>query len=155
MATKAEILKLVTDVLETAGIEEATINEVAEILRPKAGGKSVDLSEVTRVDADGNITELECSICGVWLPATEEYFYEDKSGKGPNGLKRVSKQGESAKKAFLKSQRASEKGIMADFTSGDLDPEEAKTMLADLATKTADYSAVGIIVEAEDEEDVA
>ncbi len=152
MATKAEILKLVTDVLETAGIEEAVIGEVSEILRPKAGGKSVDLSEVTR-EVDGEITEIQCSICGVWLPATEEYFYEDKTGKGPNGLKRVSKQGESAKKAFLKSQRASEKGIMADFTSGDLDPEEAKSMLADLATKTVDYSAVGLIEETE--EDVA
>lgn len=153
MATKAEILKTVSEILENGSVDQEIIDEVAEVLRPKSGGKSVDLADVTRTDEEGNITEIQCSICGIWLPATAEYFYEDKTGKGPNGLKRVSKQGESAKKAFLKSQRASEKGIMADFTSGDLDPEEAKTMLAELATKTPDYSAVGLIVEEPEEEE--
>ena len=153
MATKQEIMETVVGILTKAGVEEEVVASVTEVLRPKAGGKPVDLSEVTRTDDEGNITEIQCSLSGVWLPATEEYFYVDKTGKGPNGLKRVSKQGESVKKAFLKSQRASEKGIMADFTSGDLEPEDAKAMLADLETKVPDYSSVGLIKESEDEDD--
>jgi len=140
--TKAELFGNVTEAV-TAHFDGEMPEGLGEVLSahlaPKVGGGSaVNLDEVTRKDDEGNITEMLCSISGVWLPATEEYFYTDKAGKGVNGLKRVSKQGESVKKGFLKAQRASEKGIMADFTSGDLDPEEAKQMLAELAELTVD-----------------
>ncbi len=150
MASKAEILNTVTEILTAGAVDDAIIMSVAEVLRPKAGGKVIDLSEVTQLDELGELENILCSISGVWLPATEEYFYADKAakeGNGLNSLKRISKQGESIKKAFTKAMRASEKGIMADFTSGDLDPEEAKQMLAELATQSPDYSSVGLIVE--------
>ncbi len=150
MASKKEILTEVVTILEENGVDVDVTELVAKVLRPKTGGARVDLSEVTRTDDEGNVTEIMCSVSGVWLPATEEYFYAEKQGTGIAGLKRVSKQGESVKKAFTKTLRASEKGIMADFTSGDLDPEEAKRMLADLTATAPDYSSVGIIEDTEE-----
>ena len=155
MATKQDICNSVVAILEAAAVETEVITSVEDILKPKTGGKALDLSEVTRVDEDGNIVEMECAVSHVWLPATAEYFYEDKTGKGPNGLKRTSKQGEGVKKAFLKTHRASEKAIMADFTSGDIEPDEAKELLADLENQAPDYTVVGLIVEEVEETEEA
>ena len=152
MATKKELFENVTSAV-TKLCEEANVSKKVqagltaifeEHLAPKSGGQSVNLDEVTRKDADGNITEILCSVSDVWLPATEEFFYLDKSGKGITdaGLKRVSKQGEATRKRFLKEQNASEKAIVADFMSGAITPDESKKLLEELKTKKPDYSGV-------------
>jgi len=78
---KSEIYANVVEaVREILGENEAVEAVLKDHLAPKAGGGSaVNLDEVTRKDEDGVITEILCSTSGVWLPATVENFYEDKS----------------------------------------------------------------------------
>jgi len=146
MATKKEIYEAVTLAVAALGLDEDTNVSLTAIfdehLAPKSGGASVNIDEVTRKDGDGNIVEILCSVSGVWLPATEEFFYADKSGKGINGLKRVSKQGESVRKKHNKAISASEKAIMQDIIDGAIDATEAKEKLEELKASKPDYSSV-------------
>jgi len=112
MATKKEIFTMVTTAVAALCTTHKTPTKfndelqaiLAANLEPKAGGATVNLDEVTRKDKDGNIVEIQCSVSGAWLPATKEFFYEDKAGKGINGLKRLSRQAESIRKHFIKVQ---------------------------------------------------
>ena len=156
MATKKEIFETVT-AATTALCEQfgtdaefnAELNAIlTKNLAPKNGGVSLNIDEVTHKDEDGNITEIMCSVSGVFLPATKEFFYEDKTGKSPliglDGvpLKRLSRQAESIRKAFIKSVSATEKAVMTDVLDGRLTPEEAKEKIAEVKAAKPDYSAV-------------
>ena len=57
------------------------LTKLTDMLGPKTPGASVNIEDVVKRDASGFITELQCAVAGVFLPATLEYFYEDKSGK--------------------------------------------------------------------------
>jgi len=134
----------------------AELNEVLDVhLAPKAGGATVNIDEVTKKDKDGKIVEIQCSVSGKFLPATPEYFYEEKvEGKGINGLKRLSRQAEAVRKQFIKVNTASEKAIMADVISKKITPEAGQELLTKLAAAKPDFSKVGIIVPKPAEEDV-
>lgn len=134
-----------------------------EHLKPKSGGATVNIEEVVKRNADGKITQVQCVLSNKWLPATTEFFYEDKSEK-PRivnaegiGLKRVSKQAESIKKHFTRSNKASIDALTDDILSLDVTkPEDQKTIAklkADLvALKAAkpDYSKVSAKPEAKE-----
>jgi hypothetical protein len=144
--TKKETFVAVIGLCETYKAPKALVEALTEILEPKGGGPVMDIDAVTKKDDQGNIVEIQCSLSGVFLPATEEYFYADKSGKSKlNGLKRNSRQADKIKKAHEKSVATSEKAIMEDMLSGSLSPEEATKKVTKLRAGTPDYSTVGII----------
>lgn len=121
-------------------------------LEPKSGGAVVNLDEVTQKDASGKITHIKCSVSGKFLPATAEFFYEDKSGKGigDTGLKRLSKQAESIRKRHIKVVSTTEKAIMADVFDGKLTPEQGKIKLEKIKASLPDYSKVSETVPVEE-----
>jgi len=163
MATKKEVFETTSKAVEALCTQfktPAPFNEklqaiLADNLAPKTAGMTVNLDEVTRKDANGKITEIQCSVSGKWLPATKEYFYEEKAeGKGivaldGSHLKRLSRQAESVRKQFIKAQQASEKAVMADVLSGDLTPDKAKEALEAIKAKKPDYSSVGLLKDSE------
>lgn len=133
-------------------IQDEINAKLEELLGPKSPGAVVDLESVVKRDASGFITEVQCAVSGVFLPATLEYFYEDKSGKSTitdaNGvaLRRLSRQAEGIRKVFIKVQATSEKAILEDALSGVLPQEEAQAKLKEIRESKPDYSKVGIIV---------
>lgn len=147
MATKKEIHATVTNevaVLCTAeGVEESTVEKLMAILdsnlAPKPGGATVKLEDVYNEEDD----TILCSVSGVWLPATEEYFYAEKvEGKGIKGLKRLSRQAESIRKTAIKVLNATEKAIMADVLAGEMTPEDGKEALEAAKAIKPDFSSV-------------
>lgn len=154
MASKKEIFASAIEICNTHKVPAAFVAALTELLEPKSGGASVDLSTVTKMVGD-KVTEIMCSLSGVWLPATSEFFYDDKSGKGIIGtdgatLKRVSKQGETIRKQYTKSLAASEKGIMTDVLNGDIKPEEGKAKLEKIKAVKPDYSKVTKVLPVEE-----
>ena len=142
MATKKEILEQVDAVLVEHKASKPLTDALHAILAPKTGGATVNLDEVTKKDAAGKVTHIMCSLSGKFLPATEAFFYAEKDGKGIEGLKRVSKQGESIKKAFDKINKTSERAIMQDVLDKKLTPDQGTAKLAELAKAKPDYSKV-------------
>jgi len=159
MATKKEIFEgtvsaviALCDEHKVANKFRAALSAILEDnLAPKAGGATVNIDEVTKKDADGNITHILCSVSSKFLPATEEFFYAEKNGKGINGLKRVSKQGESIKKAHNKQLAATEKAIMTDVLDGVMTPEQGKAKLEKAKLEKPDFSSVTDVLPSKDE----
>lgn len=148
MATKKEVFESAIALCEANKASDALVAGLTDLLAPKSGGASINLDEVTRKDEEGNVTEILCSVSNVWLPATVEYFYAEKAeGKGINGLKRVSKQGESIRKAATKVLNATEKAIMTDILSGEMTPKEGQKALTAAKAVQPDFSKVGLIEE--------
>ena len=146
MASKKELFEQTLEVLNRYEVGEDVVNEITAILAPKAGGKTFDIAEVTRVDEDGNIVAILDSVSGLWLPADEETFYVDKSGKGvPVGdlhLKRVSKAGYSITSKHKKSVAASKEAIFNDVLEGVISPDEGKQKVEELEASEPDFSSM-------------
>ena len=137
MATKKEIYASAMELCETHGASDELVSGLTDLLAPKTGGATVNVEEVF----DGK--NLQCSVSGVWLPATTEFFYEDKGGKSPfNGLKRTSRLGEAARKAHNKAVSASCNAIMSDVLDGELSAEDGKIAIEAEKAKVVDYSSV-------------
>ncbi len=154
MATKKEIFETTSKAVNALCVQHKTpvkFNEalnaiLAANLEPKAGGATVNIADVTK-SVDGKITEIQCSVSGKFLPATKDFFYEDKAGKGIVGLdgshlKRLSRQAEAIRKAHIKVLNATEKAIMADVLDGKLTPEAGKAKLVKAQESKPDYSSV-------------
>lgn len=152
MATKKEIYSnvsaAVAELCKANNVNskiEAGLQSILDThLAPKTGGAQVDVDSVTTKDGNGNITEMVCSVSGVSLPATAEFFYEDKNGEGfaGTGLKRLSRQAEAIRKAHTKVVKATEKGIMSDVLDGNISPEEGKAKVEAAKASKPDYSSV-------------
>lgn len=150
MATKQEIFDTVSE--EAAALCEKhqvskkfTVGLTAIFethLKPKSSGASVNIDEVTRKDEQGNIIEIMCSLSGVFLPATIDFFYEDKTGKGINGLKRLSRQAEGVRKQHIKTLATNKNAIMANVLDGVITPEEGKAKLKKAEAIKPDFSIV-------------
>lgn len=154
MASKKEIFASALEICKTHNAAPKFVEALTALLEPKSGGSQVDLSTVTKMVGD-KVTEIQCSLSGVWLPATSAFFYDDKSGKGIKGtdgamLKRVSKQGEAIRKQHTKTLSATEKGIMTDVLNGDIKPEAGKAKLETAKAIKADYSKVSRVLPKED-----
>lgn len=152
VSTVVAALAAIMDGKVKPAIQEEINAKLAELLGPKTPGASVNIEDVVKRDASGVITELQCAVSGVFLPATLEYFYEDKSGKSQftdaNGiaLRRLSRQAEGIRKAFIKTQTTSEKAILEDVLAGAITQEEGQAKLAELRAAKPDYSKVGLTV---------
>ena len=144
MASKTEVLAAVLAACEQFNAKAPLVEALTEILKPKTAGASVNLDDVTRKDAEGNVAEILCSVSNVFLPATAEFFYESKDGKGINGLKRVSKQGEAIRKSHVRGIAVSEKAIVSDILDGVISNEEGKAKIEALRSSQPDYSTVGV-----------
>lgn len=137
MATKKEIFESAMALCEQEGASAELVKGLTDLLAPKTGGAKINVEDVF----DGE--KLQCSVSDVWLPATAEYFYEDKSGKSPfNGLRRLSRQAEAIRKAHDKKIKASKAAIMSDVLDGNISPEEGKEAVEALLADKPDYSTV-------------
>jgi hypothetical protein len=139
MSSKKAIWESAQKILTENNASEKLVKALAEILEPQRGG-SVNLAEITKTDAEGNITEIMCSVSGVFLPANELNFFNDKQGVG--GFRRASRQASVIKREFDKVTKASKDAIVADMLEGVIDNNSAKHKLGKLDAKTPDYSAV-------------
>lgn len=142
MASKAETLAAVLAACEQFNAKAPLVEALTEILKPKTAGASVNLDEVTRKDENGNVTHLMCSVSGIFLPATADFFYEDKEGKGINGLKRLSRQAEGIRKSHIRTVTVSEKAIVQDILDGVISNEEGKAKIEALRASKPDFSSV-------------
>ena len=156
MASKKEILATVVAAVSALCVAEDVTEEfegklmavLNENLAPKSGGATVVLEDVYNAEDE----TILCSVSGVWLPATVEYFYEEKAeGKGINGLKRLSRQAESIRKTAIKVLNTTEKAIMADVLGGDMSPEDGQEKLTAAKAVKPDYSGVGVIEESDED----
>lgn len=150
MASKSEILATVVATCEQFNASKKLVEALTEILKPKTAGAVVNLDEVTKKDASGNITEIQCSVSGVFLPATVDFFYEDKQGKGILGLKRLSRQAEGIRKTHLRMVQVSEKAIVSDILDGVITNEEGKAKIEALRASKPDFSSVSPVLPAEE-----
>jgi len=142
---RAEVEGILTEGKVAKNVAEKVLKVIDTYLEPKKGGMTVNLEDVVIRDKEGNITHIQDSISGVFLPATTEYFYEAKTGGiEVNGvaLRRHSRAAEKIRKEFEKTIKASEKAIMQDVLDGKLKPEEGKAKIEALRAKKPDYSAI-------------
>lgn len=156
MASKSEILATVVATCEQFQASKKLIEALTEVLKPKTAGAVVNVDEVTQKDASGNITHLLCSVSGKMLPATADFFYEDKAGKGILGLKRLSRQAEGIRKTHLRTVQVSEKAIVADILDGVITNEDGKAKIEKLRASKPDFSSVSdVLPEPEPEPEAA
>lgn len=151
LSTVVAALAVIMENKVKANVQDEINAKLAEMLGPKSPGASVSIEDVVKRDASGYITELMCAVSGKFLPATLDYFYEDKSGKSnftdANGvaLRRLSRQAEGIRKVFTKQISASEKAILEDALSGAITQAEGQAKLAELRVAIPDYSTVSIL----------
>ena len=119
---------------------------VAKYMEPKASGfgKSANLDEITKRDANGKITEILCSISGKWLPATDEFFYKEMKGAGigNTGFRRGSKPGEATLKAFKRDIAKKQQELITKAANELISQSELTTQLKKLNDAKVDFSGV-------------
>lgn len=143
MASKTETFNQVMEACETHNASDNLKEALRVILEPKAAGATVNLDEVTRKNEKGEVVEIMCSVSGKFLPATAEFFYEEKAeGKGINGLKRLSRQAEAIRKTHIRNVTLSEKAIVQDILDGAISNEEGKAKIEALRNSKPDFSSV-------------
>lgn len=146
-AAITEELKVVFDTKKVAkDAQELISGIVAKYMEPKASGfgKTANLDEITKRDANGKITEILCSISGKWLPATDEFFYKETKGAGigDTGFRRGSKPGEATLKAFKRDIAKKQQELISKAASGTIKNEELQKQLKALADAKVDFSGV-------------
>jgi hypothetical protein len=146
MASKSEVLALVLEACAAHNAKAPLVEAITEILKPKTAGASINLDEVTQKDSNGDVTHIMCALSGKFLPATAEFFYEDKDGKGINGLKRLSRQGEAIRKSHARNIAISEKAIVSDILDGVISNEDGKAKIEALRASKPDYSTVSDVL---------
>lgn len=133
----------VINILESMNVSKKAIEAVKEYMTPKKGAV-LDLDSVTKRDPNsGAITEIQCSLSGVWLPATEDYFYK-KEGT-TLGFDRNSKQATKLKLDHNKKVAGTKQNVFNDLLAGNITADEAKKVVADAESAPVDYSSVGLI----------
>lgn len=106
---------------------KALADLIESLLAPKNAGAKLDLSTVTKKNAEGKITEILCAKSGKWLPADALNFYKQNNGKGIIGtdgesLHRTSFAGNKAFVEHNKATKATKEAILEDLASGKIDP---------------------------------
>lgn len=147
----SEIITLTTYILGKHNADEALKNELLNALSTAFNSAVFDTTynrnrfapeDFIRRDASGNIIEMQCNLSKVWLPATLEYFYEDKTGRGPNGLRRLSRLAEKARKQHIAKLAKQKNLIIQNMFAGRLTQEEAEIQIAKLNALKPDFSIV-------------
>ncbi len=148
MATKQEIFKQAMSICTEAQASEVLVKQLTELLEPKKGGMTVDIESIVKRDDAGTVTEIQCTLSGVWLPADLLNFGRDKNSKiivGDVAMDRVSKQAYKIKHAATKAFSASKASITNDVLDEVITAAEGKALLAELSAEP-DYSGVEAIV---------
>ncbi len=151
--TKLEQFNIVLDTLKKHNASQKLTDALSELLKPGKGGQRVNLEEITKVDESGAITELQCRLSGVWLPANELNFYPEADSKivaNGIGLSRTSRQAKKIVNDFNAMKKATKNAIVADLLEGAIDKDKANELIANIPTE-ADYSTVTPTVEVEPE----
>ncbi|HED5116027.1 TPA: hypothetical protein R4958_001429 [Campylobacter jejuni] len=115
----------------------AVLSVVDNVLKPKTLRSS---SETTIVDENGDVVAILDIHSKFYLPATEEFFYTDRQGKGINGLKRISKIGEHISKKHKAAKDKEIASISAKVLSGELDREVANAKIEEIKAQKPDFS---------------
>jgi len=135
-------------------LEEAFKPVIDDFKPTRTNSKRLNIEDFTRKDENGDIVEVLCSTSNVWLPATLEFFYADKSDRGANTIvlkdgtqiRRLSRQAEKISKLHAKQKRASIASIMSDMSELDVtDTEAVKSLQEELKAIQAskpDFSSV-------------
>jgi len=144
MASKKQTFEQAMEIINKYDVPDELRTALTNLLAPKNGGKTLNIEEVTKVNEEGDVIAILDSVTGLWLPADEETFYVDKSGKGiPVGdifLKRTSKLGYSIVSKHKKAMAASKEAIFNDVLSGDITPDEGSALVEELEASTPDFS---------------
>lgn len=145
MASKTELYNACSEELRKLGVEDKVIEVVNKYYKPKSG-RAVDIESVVKRDAQGNITHLQCSVSGKFLPADTDYFYEDKSGKGieVDGvfLKRLSKQAEGVRKKHIAAQRKVIDELTNKMLNKEISVDEGNKLIAEAKALKPDFSKI-------------
>lgn len=142
MATKQEIFNQALELCETHKASKNLVAALTELLEPKKGGASINVEDVFVAKAADGKAYLQCSVSGKWMEATADNFYEDLGNESNkfNGLKRLSRAAEAARKKASATKKATEKAVMDDLLAGNITAEEGKKLIAEVAGP--DYSTV-------------
>lgn len=151
-----EVLEQLNDVLGQLKLDDTAAGKIRavidNVLKPKSGGSftTKDIKDIARFDKDGKITHLLCQYAGVFLPATDEFFYKDGAGKpgiGGTGLRRASKLGEMAVKqlASIKKSQANNYSVMV--LNKEISVEDAKQHMATLDKLTPNFAPIAKFAE--------
>ena len=147
MASKKEILATAEAILAKHGVDASTdlYKEGIELWEPKKGGQTLDITEFTKTNAEGLVTEIQCRLSGVWLPATTEFFPADKNAKFETEsgelVYHTSKQALKIKSDFAKAVKASKEAISNDVLNEEMTAAEGREAIENLPTEP-DYSVV-------------
>lgn len=106
------------------------------------GGNRLNLEEVVKRDETGAIVEMQCMLSKAWLPATLDYFYEEKKGPGINGLRRLSRLAEKVRKQHIADVTKRKALISQNVFDGTISVEEGKAQMAELDMEKPDFSVV-------------
>lgn len=146
--SKTELYSKVSEALNEAleangakkAIREAVLAVVDEYLKPKST-RSSEASTLT--DSNGNVIALLDTHSKLYLPATEEFFYPSKEeGKGINGLKRISRLGESITKKLIAKKAAAIGKVKDQIINGEISAEEGKAQIEEIKAEKPDFSAL-------------
>lgn len=142
MATKKEIFEQVLAACENHKASKGLVADLTALLEPKKGGASVNVEDVFVPKAKDGKAYLLCSVSNKWMEATAENFYEDLGNENNkfNGLKRLSRAAEAARKKAISLKNATEKSVMADLLAGAITAEEGNKIIAKVAGP--DYSGI-------------
>jgi len=145
--TKKELVAVLTAALTPLigkpFTKEAMDSLIAEV-GPKAGGGAtrLNLDEITKVE-NGKTVAIFDTVAKVWLPATPEFFYEDKKSPNPklNGLKNHSKAREKVTKEHVKHTKMAKDLVWKGSVENDILPKDVcKKVLS--SVPAIDYSRI-------------
>lgn len=149
---KADIFAKAMSLCTEHKASDKLVAGLTDLLKPKTAGQHVDLDTVTKKDSNGKVVELQCSVSGKFLPATTEFFYEEKAeGKGIKGidgvaLRRLSRQAESIRKDFTRAKVASQNAITADVLAKKISVDEGARKIEALNASKPDFSKVSKVL---------
>ena len=153
--TKKELVALIATTLATSLTPlvgkpftkenmDAVIANAQETFGPKAGGgfKKIDIEEIIKVE-NGKTVKIFDTVASVWLPATSEFFYEDKKNPNAklNGLKNHSKAREKVTKENVKHQKMAKDLVWVGSVENDILTKEQCTQVLKSVPKI-DYKRI-------------
>jgi hypothetical protein len=133
--TKKELVAVLTAALTPLVgkpfTKEAMDNIIAEV-GPKSGGFSkINVDDIIKVE-NGKTVQIFDTVAKVWLPATKDFFYEEKKNPNPklNGLKNHSKAREKITKENVKHTKMAKDLVWKGSVENDvLDKNTCKNIL--------------------------
>ena len=129
--TKKELHEAITGLL-AGKVDEETLAQVDELLKPKVGGGKANPEDYTVFDAEGNPVYIFCNVHKKWEPVADEegnlLFKEDPKSK--NGYRRYCIEGDKQWNDRAKAYRATKEAITQDLINEEITAAETRELLA-------------------------